>query len=167
MVTSNTRDGTLDLPEPFVRAIVQHAERLACLTAACLKSIEFFQTKPIRLSEAFLLELAAMIELVFWERWDLCRQLPVDLPTSREAADQLMDRCKKGATAFEDPNDTPLHHRMLRVWREHFAWDAWQHLETEILIGEVDEDEIVDVMANFLWENRHELSQLLREEEQL
>ena len=106
-----------------------------------------------------------MIELVFWERGDLCRHLPVDLPSSREALEQLKNRSRQGATAFADPDDTPLHNQVLRVWTEHFAWDAFEHTGVEMVIGEVDEESFVDLMAEFLWENRHTLTELVDDEE--
>ena len=163
MVTSKTREGTLDLPDTFVKAIVQHAERRALLIIRYLRSTKLGKAKVIRFPEPALLELGAVLELGVWERRGLLSQLDVDLPTYREAADQLAARCMKGPSAFEEADDAPLYHRMLRVWTEYLAWDGPEFIQAEVVLGDFDDDEFINLLAEFVWSRRRELEHLIQE----
>jgi hypothetical protein len=149
----------------MVRAITRHAEREADLTAAFLRATGLYQSEPPKLPAAFLLELGAMLELGFWEREGLRRHLDVDLPTCREAAEQLAARCRKGPKEFDDPDAAPLSLQVLRVWTEHFAWDGPELLDAEVVLGDANEDDLIDILAEFVWTNRHRLEQLIPGEE--
>jgi hypothetical protein len=162
MVTLNTSDGPLHLPDELVGALVRRAERQADVTADWLKAAGLFRSGPPRLPAACLLELAAVLELGIWERHGLRGHLEVDLPTYREAADQLAARCMKGPAEFHGPNATPLSLRVLRVWMEHFAWEGPDLLQADVVVGDLDEDVFIDLLAEFVWTYRHELKHLVR-----
>jgi hypothetical protein len=166
MVTIPTRDGPLRVPDATVWAVARHAERQADLTAAYLEATGLFNGKPVQLPAGFLLELAAVLEPGLWERQDLRRHLDVDLPTYREAADQLAARAAKGRAEFDGPDATSLSGRVLQVWIDNFAWDGPELLGTDIVVGHVDEDVFVDVMAKFVWKYRHEIARLLADGEE-
>jgi hypothetical protein len=166
MVTSANCEGSLRLPDAMVLAIARHAEREADLTAAFLRATGLYESEPPKLPAAFLLELAAVLELGLWERRDLRRHLDVDLPTNRQAADQLAARCAKGPKEFDGPNAAPLSRQVLRVWVERFAWDGRELLAAEVVLGDVNEDDFIDLLAGFVWEHRRELAHLIRGEEQ-
>lgn len=113
MVTSAISDGPLRLPEALVQAATRHAERQADLTGTYLHASGLGKNGEVRLPAAALLELAAVLELGVWERRSLRPHLEVDLPTYREAANQLAARCMKGPSEFEGLNATPLAMRVL------------------------------------------------------
>ena len=160
----NTSDGPLELPDALIRAATHHAERQADLTVAYLHRTGLFKSKPVRLPEALLLELAAVLELGLWEQQDLRRHLDVDLPDYREAARQLADRCMKGPAEFDGLNAAPLSTRVLRIWMENFAWDGLDTLGAEVVLGNVDENQFANVLADFVWQHRHALNALLVDE---
>ena len=161
MVTSVTCEGPLPFPDALVRAVARHAERQADLTDTYLRVSGLCRAEGIRLPAAALLELAAVLELGAWEKCGVRRHLDVDLPTYREAADTLADRCTKGPAKFKGPKAAPLAQEVLRVWIEHFAWDGPDTLKAEIILGEVDEDQFADILAEFVWQHRHALGSLL------
>ena len=163
MVSFMTSEGPLDVPDPLVRAVARHAQRQADLTAVALDAMGLFKSEPSRLPAGYLLELGAVLELGLWERQGLRPHLDVDLPTFREAADYLAARAAKGPAEFQDPDATPLCRRVREVWVEQFAWEGPELLEAEVLVSDVDDDAFVDVLAEFVWTHRQELSNLLRD----
>ncbi len=55
--------------------------------------------------------------------------------------------------------------RVLQVWIDNFAWDGPELLGADIVVGHVDEDVFVDVMAEFVWKYRHGIASLLADGE--
>ena len=169
MVTNSPCEAPLHLPDTMVRAVIRHAERQADLTGAYLEATGILRSRPARFPAAFLLELAAVLELGLWERRDLLRHIEVDLPTYRQAADQLAARCEKGPAEFQGQNATPLSLLIMQVWIEHFAWDGPDLLNAEAVLSDVneDDDDFVELLAEFVWTHRHELEHLTLGERQL
>jgi hypothetical protein len=153
-----TCEGTLVVSEQQIRAVARHAERQADLTAAVLDATGCFPKRPAVLPAGFLLELAAVLELGLWERQGVRQYLNTDLPTFHEAATELAARVAKGVPEFQGPEVTPLSARVLRVWMENFAWDGPDIFSAEIVLDEVEEDQFADMLAEFVWQHRHELS---------
>jgi hypothetical protein len=159
-----TSEGLLVVSDQEIRAVARHAEYKAHLTAAVLDATGLFPERPICLPAGYLLELAAVLELGMWERQGLRPFLNCDLPTFREAADALLARANRGPAAFDSPDDSSsLSSRLLRVWMKSFAWDSHEFFATNIVLGEVDEDQFVELMTQFVWKNRRELSRMLAE----
>lgn len=159
-----TTEGLLVVSDQEISAVVRHAERKAQLTAAVLDAIGVFRERPTRLPARFLLELGAVLELGMWERQGLRPFLNCDLPTFREAADALLARANRGPAAFDSPDESSsLSSRVLRVWMKNFAWDSHEFFATNFVLGEVDEDQFIELMTQFVWKNRHELSRMLAE----
>ena len=46
---------------------------------------------------------------------------------------------------------------------KNFAWEAPGFFTPTLVFGDVDEDQFAELMADFVWEHRHELSRLLNE----
>lgn len=166
MVAFETSEGTLEIPDLLVRAVAQRAETHAALTAGYLEAIGLLPSQSSRLPAACLIELVAVLELRLWEQQGLRRHLDVDLPSYGEAADAFVARCAKGPSEFEGPEATTLSQRVLRARIENFAWDGPQHLQADVLISDVDEDEFINLLADFVWDNRRELGHLIRREGQ-
>jgi hypothetical protein len=158
-----TREGLLVVSEQQIQAVVRHAGRQADLTAAALDETGLFPDRPTVLPAGFLLELAAVLELGLWERQGLRPYLDIDLPTYREAADELAARAKRGFAEFDGLDATPLSHRVLQAWMQHFAWEGPDLLQADFILGDVDEDQFANVLADFVWQHRKELSKLLNE----
>lgn len=160
-----TAEGTLVLSEQQIQAVARHAVRQAHLTAATLDATGLFPDKPTTcFPAAFLIELGAVLEMGLWERQGLRAYLNSDLPTFREAAAQLAARAKQGPGAFEGPEAAPLSRRVLRVWMEQFAWEGRDHFAADVVLGRVDEDQFADLLADFIWQHRHELARFLTDQ---
>jgi hypothetical protein len=160
-----TSKGLLVVSDLAMEAVVQHAHRIADLTAATLDATGLFPEKPTYWPVGFLLELGAVLELGLWERQGLRGYLNTDLPTFAEAAAALATRATKGPQEFAGPRAAPLSSRVFHIWMEQFAWQGSHMLGAEIVLGQLDEDQFADVLADFVWQHRHELAQFLTNEQ--
>jgi hypothetical protein len=160
----DTSEGPLTLSDQQFQAVAQHAERVADLTVAILDAIGLIRNKSAPFPAMFLLELGAVLELGLWEQQGLRAFLDTDLPSYQEAAAALAARAAKGLVEFEGPNAAPLSSLVLRVWMENFAWEGPCHLQAEVVVGNVDEDQFAQVLADFVWQHRRELSGLLNKQ---
>ena len=163
MVTFDTSEGTLTLPDSLVQAIVRHAERDADFTAAVFQAMGL--DKSLRLPAAFVLEFAAVSQLWYWEWQGLRPHLPDHVPTFAEANKCLCDRAMKGPSEFAGLDAIPLSRQILQVWLENFAWDARDEFGVDLIVSQADEDQFVDTLAEFLWEHRNQLPHLLDDQE--
>ena len=161
-----TCEGLLVVSDQEIRAVVRHAKRAAELTAAALDATGLFPEKPISLPAAFLLEFAAVLELGLWERQGLREFLKTDLPSYSEAAEAMLAKAKLGPAAFGGPDDaSSLSSRVLQAWIRHCAWEGPDLLHADFILGDVDEDQFAQVLADFVWQHRHELSALLNNQQ--
>ena len=157
-----SREGTFELADPLVVAVARHAEFVADLTAEALK--QMFPEEPLenlRLPANSLLELGAVLQISNWEMHGIFPHIEAGLPSKAEASRRLSERAHKGASEFEGENATAMHEQVLRFWIDNFAWDGPSLLNANIVLGEVDEDQFLDLAADFLWQYRQELKSLL------
>jgi hypothetical protein len=161
MTLVTTGEGPLEISDHQIQAVIRNAQRRADLTAATLEATGLFKSDPCRLPAAFLLELSAVLELGLWERQGLRAYLDTDLPTFREAADALARRAAKGPAEFDGSNAALLSKHVLQAWMDHFAWEGPDLLHADFVLGDVDEDQLAQVLADFVWQHRRELSSLL------
>lgn len=159
MLPFTLKDGNPVFPQPFIDAVVRHAQRQTLLVVFAIG--EIFEEKPVRFPFGFLLEMGAVLELGMWEREGFRESVADDLPTYAEAAKNLANRSTLGEDEFEGPDATPLSKHVLMAWIDNFAWDADQHFGAEMLLGQVEREHFVDQLARFLIEHHHELGGLL------
>jgi len=160
MLATSTRDVLRLLPPPLIRSVTRLANDHAEAIAEQLGPNASGENSPSPLPPAFVLELAAVLAIQSWERDGLAEHLPENLPNANQAREQFIARQQNGPSAFFDASDTPLSHHMLQVFVERFAWEAREILDAELLLETVDEDELVERAAAFIWENRHLLGLL-------
>ncbi len=55
--------------------------------------------------------------------------------------------------------------QIFQVWVENFAWDARDQFGGDLIVKQDDEGEFVDSLAEFLWEHRDQLANVLDNEE--
>jgi len=108
------------------------------------------------------MESAAVFQLGVWEQKGIQVYLDTELPTYQEAREELEARVRKGLAEFEGPDASPLFRQMLKTWWERFAWDADDLFQSQIMLGDVAEDQFATVMADFIFQHRHELKNILK-----
>ncbi|MGY8771438.1 MAG: hypothetical protein ACKVH8_23740 [Pirellulales bacterium] len=152
------------IPDSLLQGVTRRAEYLADLTATYLSILDGFQNKPIRLPGNALLEMAAVLEIGLWELSGAIKQLDKKLPTFMEARTAFAARCKKGPDEFIGPQSTRLSRQVLHIWIDSFAWEGSEILDAAIVVDEVDEDQFVKIMADFIWHHKSDLEKLIMEE---
>ena len=158
MVNAAHGEGTLCVPEALKWTLVGLAERHAEATGEYLRAIGFRGNLP----GSFLAELAAVLQLRQWETRGILNPPDFDLPSWREAADDLFARAAERPEEFLRPTMPSLLRHVLKVWVEHFAWEAPDLLQAELMLGDLDEDGVVDALAELFWAHRQDLGRLLQ-----
>jgi hypothetical protein len=161
-IANEINEEPLDICDPQIRAVVHRAQCLVDATATVLNVLGPFFILPSEISEEFLMESAAVFQLGVWEQKGIQVYLDTELPTYQEAREELEARVRKGLAEFEGPDASPLFRQMLKTWWERFAWDADDLFQSQIMLGDVAEDQFATVMADFIFQHRHELKNILK-----
>ncbi|MCA9054882.1 MAG: hypothetical protein KDA75_13665 [Planctomycetaceae bacterium] len=153
-------------PAAKVRAIQRTAEAHADLVADELDklgSVPGADSGGV-FPAAFLLELAAILQLLAWERAGLTAHIEAGLPSFDAARHELRDRRQRGHWDTEPVGQTLLFGRVLPFLLNAFAWDGPELLQADVLLNDADDDTELDAIAEFLFANRHTLGQILGDE---
>jgi len=170
-ITLETNDGPVEIPDAAILAVTRNAEMQADLTAAFLDATGLFpkaddrRLEPVRLPAAFLLELGAVLQLGLWEMDGTSALLKAALPSSKHAAEHLTKLVTTDLRQLFSTNNAPLSRRLLQVWLDEFGWDARAILHADVVVGDVDEDGLVEALARLLWEHRHDYGNAHRNEQ--
>ncbi|MEX0792201.1 MAG: hypothetical protein WD045_03645 [Pirellulaceae bacterium] len=156
-----TSKGACEIPDELIRALTEFAEQKEAAVAEILQRVGFAPDVDPPLPRALLLELGAMMMFASWEDQGLDQHLRAYFPAIEAATQEFGRRCREGDQAFSDPSDVPSSRLAIRIFVQHFAWEAKDHLGAAMLVKAGEDDRLVDALANFLWENRYQLSQVL------
>ena len=140
-----------DLPADMVTAVEFDASRDADRVILFLNSLGLGASpeKPMSIPGVFLLHLGAALRLLSWEAKDFFFHFAAGLPKARQA---IRDAFK----SLDNPNAdaTELCVAILRLSVERFAWSGPTDLGADVSLDEVQEDILLDAMADFLWASR-------------
>lgn len=151
-----------DFHPEVVQAVIRNADYCATLVAACLDVLD----KRLKedghaqgaqgLPTGFLLELGTVLQLKIWEQQGLREFLPADLPTFAAAMADLHRRVTTNPLAFQSIESNRLGQYVLQVELERLSWAAPELLEADMVITDVDDDALVEAVAQLLWVHRHD-----------
>jgi len=110
---------------------------------------------------AFLLDLAAVLQIGLWEKKGLHEHIAADLPSYAEATATLAARAERSASEFSGLSSAVLSSRVLRAVIYNMAWEAPELLGAELVVDVNEEDELINLLADFVWNNRAELGHLI------
>lgn len=153
-----------DYPPALVAAIAGEAARNADRVGQFLHALGLVPQKgqpPLALPRKFLLGLAAALRLLDWEIQGFHVHLDAGLPSAREALVRVF-RAVFAAGSLEYHVDLRRH--VLGLFIERFAWNGRAELDADFALGDVNEDELVEALADFLWSQRHALLATPRDE---
>jgi len=161
-MTTSLRPGDTShgFPTDIVEVVRARAERHATMVGEYLRAAGIDVSGAVDVPQAFFLELAAVLQICEWDRQGVPACLGHQLPTSAAAITQIRARIRKGPDEFAGPDAAPLSRQVLRACVERLAWCGPEYLGADIALGQVDADEFVESLAEFLWEHRHEISYL-------
>ena len=141
------------LPPELIRSVAEDAASDADRAAFFLSEVglALLPGQARRLPAHFLLDLGAAMRLLIWEQAGLTIHLEAGLPCAREATLQVFREALPeagGSTSW-------LAQAVFRLSVDRLAWSGRRDLDADILLDMPDEDALVEVMARFLWANRH------------
>ncbi|WP_339686484.1 hypothetical protein [Gimesia maris] len=156
-----TSEGEIALADSLMDAISRKAEQVADLTGKELRKL-FPGKSPenIRLPKNLYLELGAVLQIGYWESNGISAHIAAGVPSKAEALSQLSERLQKGAAEFTGDDSIYIHRKSFCFWIQNLAWDGPSLMNTEMVLGEIQEDQFMD-LAEFLWKHRLELKSLL------
>ena len=156
--------------ERFIEGVIRDAHFMADLTAAFLNAHGFHPSEPsppepllpaddplVRQAQTVLLNLAAAIRIARWEQAGLKELLPAELPSATEAFRSVLP-AEVGDENGTGPTVTSaLSRKVFRVSLERFSNAGLRTIGTDMLLPThaVSEDELLDALADLLWENRY------------
>lgn len=157
MLVQLDADGPM-VSEALVEAAASRARYVASLTGAALEQLGIRPTgadaDPIRLPAAFLLDLGAVAQLMAWEQSGISAHLDAGLPSASEASAQVASSVSDGRYEVGVGSTETLSHRVFRLTLDEFAWDGLPILGVDVHIRAEDDEEFIDLLAEFLWQNR-------------
>jgi hypothetical protein len=149
-----------DFHPDLIRAVAQDAARDAELVGTFLGEIglapagQASQDPPLRLPADFLLGLGAALRLLFWEQQGIHVHLDHRFPPARQA---LLDVLRT-ATGHAEPEALErvrsLAYRVMVLSIEHLAWNGRVELDADVVLGEADQEALLEALADYLWANR-------------
>jgi hypothetical protein len=159
-------------PPELVRAVVLHAARDADQVALFLNTLITLVVRPagdgtspaplpppapLPLPGWFLLELAAALQLWIWEHSGIRLHLDAGLPPAGDALRAVFCRLTAAPGEEATGEGTPLSRAVLARLAEHCGWSGQEDLGADLLLGEADEDALVDALADLIWTHRASL----------
>jgi hypothetical protein len=155
MAAVSSATAVTDLPVDLADAVRLQAELDADRVGRLLTQDRIDRDKgPISVPEWLLFELAAALRLAQWEKDGISVHVEAGLPCARQALagiyQALLDQLKRAQFC----HDTPLLFQVNALFAERFAWRSRADLDADLLLGGVDEDELVEVLARLLWIHR-------------
>jgi hypothetical protein len=164
MATVQQRERHSQQPQiiPLLEAVLRNAEFTADLVHQFLHRLLPHRShgrvqQPLAFPRTFLLELGALLRLWLWEKAGFRPDLPPDLPSAQEALEQLLGRLGGGDFFADEPNSSLLLQRVLHISLSRMSWQSPLELGADVLLGQVSEEELVEAMAQLLWEHRRSL----------
>ena len=151
------------LPSGTVEAASRRAEQMAQQTGEFLRDLGLLPAKainePIYLPGEFLLELTAILQRADWEEGGVTDSIDEKLSPAQDDLHQLLDRLIHQPDSFQGGEagieNARLSQQTLRLWLERCAWAGPELLESDVVLGDLDDEELVERLAELLWAHRH------------
>ena len=105
--------------------------------------------KPLALPTNFLLRLGAALRLLEWEVQGFFFHRDAGMPE----AQQTIGEAFRLLTDLDD-DPTTLCWGVLRLAVEHFGWSGPAELGADVALDQVQEDVLLEALADFLWTHR-------------
>jgi hypothetical protein len=145
-----------------LEAMVRDAVFMADLTADFLDKLlrlngdSKSRKGPVSWPRGFLLDLAPILRIALWERTGLIDHLGKEFPPAKQALADLFRRYEENAS---DPEKEGAYSELrMEVFKTRFnllAWGGRRELNADVVLGDRDDDRLLEALADLLWENRH------------
>jgi hypothetical protein len=146
----------------LIEAVVRDAQFMADLTAGfldrlgALPPLKQRRKAPVALPDGFLLELAAVLRIGLWERAGLRDRLGLDLPPADQVLDDLVARFTQVPVEMRPERTCAgIVMDVFRTTLDRLAWGGRGELHADVVLGEHDDELLLEALADVLWEQRH------------
>ena len=150
------------LDQSQVDAVIRLADSHAALVAQRLRELEVAYAtqlgRPCRFAAVpaeFLLALAALEQLRIWETKGLRPHLGQQLPQFDDLITLTWHLLQSDRSASAAEIAVTIWRLIFRLCVDKFAWDASAVSGADMLVGDLDDDAVVDAVAQLLWSLRH------------
>lgn len=110
-----------------------------------------FDLAAIDLPPGFMSALAAALQLVAWEQRGVFIHRDIGLPSADDAVLLIFRSYQESDT---HPACAHLQHEVFQLFVQRFAWAGRSDLDADIVLDDLEEDVLVDALADFLWARR-------------
>jgi len=145
----------------FIAAVLRQMDHAADLVVAFFRSIGMMGAHDRSLPDLpreFLLELAALLQVREWHAAGVIDWFDPDGLSIEDMIGEAIERLKDDPTAVAtDRRGNEAMADVLRIWTEHCAPDARDHLNADVAVrwdSSVDLDPLIDAFADFLCRHR-------------
>lgn len=103
----------------------------------------------------FLADVFALAEISSWERANQLQYLHGDAPSFHDAASEIREKLLTSPEQYliSGPGTTPLHERVNQLRNRSFRFSI--EFAATFVVGQVDEEALLDCLVDLLWANRH------------
>jgi hypothetical protein len=150
------------IPPERVAALCQETERNARRVTVVLDEFlqKFTPTVPATkwgFPPTFLLSLSTGLWLLYWEDHGILIHREAGLPPAMQVIHDAFAGLRLKEHADRWSRAVQLFCDVTWLFAEHIAWHGPAEMGGEFVVGRANEDALVDVLARFLWEHRHDL----------
>jgi len=145
------------IPDELAAAVAREAARDAENVALFLGELGLTPSPEhrVRLPAALLLDLGAALRLLMWESNGLRVHQDSGLPEAERAIVDAFGHLEASAEVEASP-PVELPRRVVALFAERFAWHGRRDLDADVVLDDhVEEDMLLDVLAELLWDARH------------
>ena len=141
----------------LIRAVKGDAERDADLVGAFLAVTGLApsgrrpQGAPLAVPADCLLGLGAALRLSLWEQLGIRVHLDHGLPPARQALIDVLRTATGQAEAEAFERIRSLASRVMVLSVEHLAWNGRVELGADVVLGEADQEALLEALADYLW----------------
>ncbi len=161
---SASQQGQEQPRQPLPPELISALQNFGCRAASRLGT--FFAENNIhprdgrQFTRETLLGIAALLQIEEWQSIGVLdaigESVPLTVPQLRALAMTLLHGDETPGIRL---HSAILSMNMLRVWAENFAWEGHEILGGDVGISGSLEDDLLEELAVFLWDHRHQLSE--------
>jgi hypothetical protein len=152
------------LPAELLAAITREAIQDADDVAALLAALGFQRPSPetpLPLPAPLLLGLGAAVRSLRWEAQGVRLHIERGMPTGDAAVREVFRRAAAdGGSGSDGRFERELCRDVLRLAASHFAWEGPEALGTDVVLGEVEDERLLDAVARMIWAQRHSTGEI-------
>lgn len=148
---------SLLISDELMRAVRKAAEHDVDMVWGIMHHLGDRAGRPNLINEVsfdFVIQLGAALRLLFWEWNEIYIHRDAGLPDALDALRNVFRTAKDVEAATKSAS---LPFKVFALLVERLSWTGPEDLDADFILGEVDEDALLNAMADFVWDHRRDL----------